>query len=404
MRPLVALLALAPLVAGQSQVHVVAPVAGRGIDFVTLQAAVDAAVTGDVILVRPGTYTAGCNIVGKSVYLLADDPAGVGTRPLVEAHKPVFVESTPAGTTLLVRGLDLCGAQDASGAIGSCLFVNGSDGAIALEECVLTLDDSLGATTNSPALVVGDCVGGLLLRNCTLRGKDGYYAQIGPFGGSVGGTAGLTVNDTEVHAYGSSIEGGVGGPGVGTTTPGQKGAPAVRLSGTARLSAQGCTLTAGRGGPGYEGGPGGDCLWANPNPGTDVSARLQDTVLVPGIGGIGIGSPPDGAIASPELTDLVLVPEHGARLLDRSAASRRRNGDGAFRRRETATSRSCSAGATCSSSRSSGATCRSDSPSPRCSSPGSSRPSAARGSRRSRSRCRASAVTTRAGASGRPSS
>lgn len=74
--PLASSLALAVLsLAASAGTHTVAKAPGPGVDFTTIQAAVDAAVDGDLILVAPGTYEEHVVIDGKSLVLAGNAEA-----------------------------------------------------------------------------------------------------------------------------------------------------------------------------------------------------------------------------------------------------------------------------------------------------------------------------------------
>ena len=92
--PCLVLLALFRPSSAAADVLVVGP---QGAPFSTLQAAVDAASDGDVVLVRSGTY-AGCSVVGKSVALVADPQHGVAlSTPLTVQNLDPLDEVTVAG-------------------------------------------------------------------------------------------------------------------------------------------------------------------------------------------------------------------------------------------------------------------------------------------------------------------
>ena len=128
MRLLLAIALLVP--AASAGVIVVDPAAGPGFDFTLLSDAIDAAVTGDVILLRSGTYDGSFEIGAQAVSIVADAGAVVhitnstvgsfGARALwVGSHVPGVMVlsgltlSTPVGggSPLLAFGDDVPGSQ-----------------------------------------------------------------------------------------------------------------------------------------------------------------------------------------------------------------------------------------------------------------------------------------------------
>lgn len=80
------------------RVWVVAPTAGQGVDFTDVQPAVDAAVNGDIVLVRPGTYTL-FRISGKGLTVVAD-----GGAQLVPGGSFTLLINSGPGQPTLIRG------------------------------------------------------------------------------------------------------------------------------------------------------------------------------------------------------------------------------------------------------------------------------------------------------------
>src|SRR6185436_16079297 len=94
---LAALLALAPL--AHAGILTVGP-AGSGAQFTEIQAAVDAALDDDVILVRPGTYAA--VVVDKPLRILGD---GTGVVRIDAAAFGVTARGIASGEELVLSGI-----------------------------------------------------------------------------------------------------------------------------------------------------------------------------------------------------------------------------------------------------------------------------------------------------------
>jgi hypothetical protein len=98
---------------------VVASIAEEGVDFTDIQSAVTAAVDGDIVLVRNGSYRS-FTVSGKGVSVVADGPAVTCTG--------IAVELTSAAQPVVIRGF--------SGS--SCpLLIDRCAGSVAVERCVL---------------------------------------------------------------------------------------------------------------------------------------------------------------------------------------------------------------------------------------------------------------------------
>src|SRR5262245_45172512 len=99
------LLSCASSIAAQGQVLVVDAAGGPGSDFTDVPSAVSAAVDGDVLLVRSGSYLVdelAIALDGKGLTLVADSGASVAVGSL-------DVQDLPAGHFTLLQGLDLHG-------------------------------------------------------------------------------------------------------------------------------------------------------------------------------------------------------------------------------------------------------------------------------------------------------
>jgi len=233
--PIVALLLLAaPLRAG---VLVVDAAGGPGADFTSLQAAVDAAASGDLLLVRSGDY-GGLLIDGKALSVVADTGADVSvafTAPLQRTE----VRHLPAGANVLLQGLRLREIPMMPTFVPyNAGFVHDCAGTVWLDDCSVEF--------GAPALQVQDCArvvvaGGSILGTPSVEGGSG---------------TGLRVEDSDVVVAGSTILGGDGrdaGWGAFMTFIGSSpGAPGVSLGGSSTVvTLADCTVHGGAGGAGF---------------------------------------------------------------------------------------------------------------------------------------------------------
>ncbi len=282
---LLALLAPLPLDA-QAQVWVVDDDGGAGVHFTTIQAAVNAAADGDVVLVRSGSY-AGVTVDAKELAVVAD--AGADAR----AQLCVVRDLAPSQTVEL-RGLFL-----------TALRLENSLGPVWIEDVTVERPAVGGAGFGGAVDIIGCRDVGLqrctisVLENPFSPGKHGVRIQTsevhlylttatGGKGadfalfGSVGG-AGLRVESGAVYLYGGAYVGGAGGAGAGmgpfgSCDPGSAGGPGLFLAAGAQLTRAGGFFLGGAG------GPGGVDLWggfvcANGPPGPPTSIDPTATVF-----------------------------------------------------------------------------------------------------------------------------
>jgi hypothetical protein len=250
------------------QVLVVAPMPGPGVHSTVIQTAVDAAASGDIVLVRAGTY-APFKVSGKSLVVAADPAvtldAGVSLDGLV-------VRSIAAHQSVVIRGFALSSSFATSLSIVDCAGpVTIEDGAFAMPfptsaffgaaaiarsaRVTLVRCDLRGGTARFATIGLGIGGSAVHLWSCTVRG--GY----GPNG--MPGAAAAVVTQSFVSLNGSQLQGGDGAPGalVGTfCIPAQDGGDALFLTDPqTQVSVLGTALL-----PGRAGTPGQGCPPANP--------------------------------------------------------------------------------------------------------------------------------------------
>ena len=247
-------------------------------DFVLLQDAVDAAVEGDLILVRPGSY--GFTVVdGKSLTLQVDGPPGsviVRSAIFTPLFSPALeVRNLAPDQSVVVRGFDLTNFG-----LDSHEYVAGvasSLGAVIFEECTLM-------STTGDAVRVSESASVTFVRT-TIDAGTSYYDAFQP---AYLKRDGLTADDSTVYLYDCVVRGSFGPDGMptffGYYLPGNGGI-AARITGTT-MFASGCSFEGGHGGSGtslqcdegYDGGHGIVHVQS--------LVRLLDTTVVGGTAGV----------------------------------------------------------------------------------------------------------------------
>lgn len=215
---LVVLLAVAVSGAAQS-IHLVSA-AGDG-DFTTLQAAIDAAAPGDVLLVRPGEY-AGAVLSGKPLTLLAAEGEGV----VVQGE--LFVEGLPADTLTLINGLDVEGEP---GAGQPALRAEHCAGTLWVQSCELRGSAGQGSSNASTGVFIDDCADVVFLRS-TLLGGEAPFSEF-----FNGGRTGLRATGSVLWSFESEFRGSNGKP--GDDVGGSAGSGAVISQGAQLFAADG---------------------------------------------------------------------------------------------------------------------------------------------------------------------
>ena len=248
--------------------------AAGGSPYVTIQAAVDAAVDGDTVLVKPGSYAAFV-VAQKDLSVIGDG----SPRPVVTGGSRV--ENTLAHQDVLLAGLELRGVKVAAVGLPG-LTIEDALGALRVEDCQILGPDGvwcpgtpLGCPSPWPeggeAVSVSQAVDVTFAR-CVLRGGKGLDDHLGTnnggghalvalgarlalyacdvLGGSGGGHSGafhfladggngghgivgsdLGVDPLALHLAGTPVRGGPGGWGAQCIDPSGWGGDGVHLSG-----------------------------------------------------------------------------------------------------------------------------------------------------------------------------
>lgn len=287
--------------AAQGKVWVVDDLAGPGVDFTAIQAAVDAAADGDTVLIRPGVYSASgplAVIDGKGLTLIADAGAQV-TMQGPGGIAVISIRNLAATQRCVLRGLAPRGNDSRA------LEIVDSAGAVWIEACTLICQGGIfSANTNDAVLYARNSASIALVRTLSTATHPLY-----PIVSSVG--SGVLAFDSTLLLYDSTCRGG----GLAHCCwqsgnyccSGTLGGAGVRMQG-GFLHASGSNLLGGQGLEGCalelsqccgSGGPGGTGLHLLPGAAAP-EAHLLDTATAGGPGGVGGHAPyaptcPDGA-------------------------------------------------------------------------------------------------------------
>ncbi len=197
---------------------IVVDAAGGG-SFTQIQPAIDAALEGDTILVKPGDY-AGSGIYslwieGKSLTVVGD----VGTLPSLSRR--VRVENLAAGQVVTLARLK-AQAVGGSSSFAAAVEVENCLGAVRVVSCDFTAKT---ATSGSPGMTHGATVTeshDVAFTGCAVRGGDELteIECVSPSGANAIGGFGLRVWGASVASYECAIDGGHGRNGGDTTGSG----------------------------------------------------------------------------------------------------------------------------------------------------------------------------------------
>jgi hypothetical protein len=288
------------LLAATASANVLVVDASGGGNYTQIQAAVDAAVDGDTILVKSGTYSS-VRVTNKELAIVGDAGSDV---QVVGAFRAA---SLAAGKTLILENLSATGQTgDAISVYG--LYLSNNQGRVRVEGCHFAGKSSLGlyGLIGYDAVRVEGCSDVVLTRTTSLGGSAGSYNNIG----TLPSGAGLNAQSSVLAIYDSALQGGTGtsvNPNANAASGGDGGHGCWAQS--CWLFASGSQFLAGNGGQGGAGhfladaygGDGGDGIRLE----SGSTAILLDDLLVPGLGG-GAGNGPEsyaGADGVAYLTD-----------------------------------------------------------------------------------------------------
>ncbi|MBI1380840.1 MAG: hypothetical protein GC161_07115 [Planctomycetaceae bacterium] len=235
------LFALLSAIPARADVLVVDKALGPGADFATIQAAVDAAVDGDIVIVRPATYD-GFAVNGKGLSILAESK----TRFAIEPSGRVVVSNLGAGQSFVLRGAEDDPDIETSGGWGSEWEFQNCAGTIWVEDCNLLHPSAPSNPSNPGDKVQAEGVTRLFVVRSTLVGARGQSSSII---GQSGGAGIAAKNCGEILVFDSELVGGQGGFGSGLDfSLGGIGGSALAAVGCERVYVAGTRLVSGDGG------------------------------------------------------------------------------------------------------------------------------------------------------------
>ncbi|HEX5011008.1 MAG TPA: hypothetical protein VFY71_11465 [Planctomycetota bacterium] len=238
------------------QVWVVGPQPGPGVDFTAIQAAVNAAADGDIILVKLGSYVGNVAIANKSL-VIEGMPSPAGSSP--SSTGTLWIGGLQADRSVVLRNLEVIPLLSDL----SSVLITHCEGPALVEDCSVVIFDS--AVTAPPKVNNSQHV---VFTRCTLKAS---WAHNGFVSGL--GLAGLELVGSDVSLYDCTVLGSTGWGGQasadGAGTPAEVGGPGIRMIGGTLLLAGG-EVHGGTGGwgdtdsgpsgfacvPGQSGGPG----------------------------------------------------------------------------------------------------------------------------------------------------
>lgn len=207
--------------------------------YATIQAAVDVASDGDVVLVRSGAYD-GFVVVDKDLSIVADVTGGA------KIHGEIAVMGLAASKTIVLGGLSVT-PTGPSGA----LRANDNEGLLWIDDCLFLPNPSRPCVAPEPCVSIQLCQRVAFIRSAL------FGATANPGEGS-GGDA-LLVLDSTVAVHMTRVAGGLASfDSCGAVLDGGDGGNGMRVSGDAQVYFSGGTIHGADGASGVHGGAGGD--------------------------------------------------------------------------------------------------------------------------------------------------
>lgn len=180
----------------------------------TIQAGIDAASNGDVVLVAPGTYAEAVNFNGKAITVASTDGAAVTIIDAtgLDASVVKLTSNLDAGVSSVLRGFELTGGRGSHGSGGSAhirfgggVHISGNGDSQVLD-CVIhgnSVDTVAGESScNGGGVYISTNAAGsptVLLQNCQIFENTAM-------GGSSGGAGGGVAGGTTVHFVDCTIK------------------------------------------------------------------------------------------------------------------------------------------------------------------------------------------------------
>lgn len=256
-----------------------------GGDFTTVGAAISAAVDGDILVIRPGDYTAepALDIAGKALVIVGDT-GGTTFLPVLT------VDQLAAGKTAVLRQLSF-EPSGFGGLPDGTVRVTNNVGRVHIEDCQIRGRDGapgflgVSAGPGSPGLLVYSSAA-VAVHRCTITGGRGVSTDPDSFpfpqlSSSNGGLA-IEVESCALSLHHVTATGGIGGSGTPTGTGGSDGGHGLRAL-YSSVIISGCTLQGGDGG--NSPGDSGSGVVSN---GTGASLSELDSSLLGGAGAPGL--------------------------------------------------------------------------------------------------------------------
>jgi len=191
-------------------------------DYSTIQAAIDAASSGDIVEVASGTYRGSGNrdldFKGKSITVRSEDgPASTTIDCGGEGHRGFYFHSRE-GTSSVLRGFTISGGSMTGGSIpfdatswnpnssypiGGGIYCESSSPSIIdcrIRRCSAQLGGAIGVVSSNPEII--DCT----IEDCDVAGNDGFGAGIGLIRSSRATVIDCTIRDNSASL--NSLGGG----------------------------------------------------------------------------------------------------------------------------------------------------------------------------------------------------